>query len=114
MGGQRDAPAALSPGKTLVYIVPEAGWASEAVWTGAEYRAPTGIRPPRTVKPVAIHHTDYAFPALECVNNCYIWETRLPSCDITSWRRTSAPSGGTGYYGTLTSHTFGTIRIWNC
>ena len=36
-------PGRLTPGKDLVLIVQEAGWASELVWTGAENLAPTGI-----------------------------------------------------------------------
>jgi len=44
--GQRHAPAALYPGKELVIIVQEAGWAPGPVWTGAENLALTGIRSP--------------------------------------------------------------------
>jgi hypothetical protein len=44
--GQRHDPAAFTPGKDLVFIVKEAGWAPGPVWTGAENLAPTGIRPP--------------------------------------------------------------------
>ena len=40
MGGQRHAPAALSPGKDPVPIVQEAVWASGPVWTGAENLPP--------------------------------------------------------------------------
>ena len=36
----------LTPGKDMVPIVKEAGWASGPVWTGAENLAPTGIRSP--------------------------------------------------------------------
>jgi len=36
----------FTPGKDLVPIVQEAGWASGSVWTGAENLAPTGIRSP--------------------------------------------------------------------
>jgi len=36
----------LTPGKDLVPIVQEAGWAPGPVWTGAENLAPTGIRSP--------------------------------------------------------------------
>jgi hypothetical protein len=46
MRGQRHAPAAPYSGKDTVTIVQEAGWASGAVWTGAENIAPTGIRSP--------------------------------------------------------------------
>jgi len=41
--GQRQALAALYPGKDLVPIAQEAGWAPGSVWTGAENLAPTGI-----------------------------------------------------------------------
>ena len=46
MSGQRHAPAALYPGKDLVPIVQEAGWAPGPVWTDAENIATTGIRSP--------------------------------------------------------------------
>ena len=36
----------FTPGKDLVPIVQEAGWAPGPVWTGAENLAPTGIRSP--------------------------------------------------------------------
>jgi hypothetical protein len=44
VGGQRHTPARFTHGKDPVPIVQEVGWASEAVWTGAENCAPTGIR----------------------------------------------------------------------
>jgi len=40
MGRQRYAPAALSPGKGLVPIVQEAGWAPGLVWTRREKSRP--------------------------------------------------------------------------
>ena len=43
MGGQRNAPAALSPEKTPLQ---EAEWEDGSVWTGAENLAVTGIRSP--------------------------------------------------------------------
>jgi len=46
VSGQRHAPAALYPGKDLVPIVQEAGWAPGPVWTDAENIATTGIRSP--------------------------------------------------------------------
>ena len=49
----------FTPGKDLVPIVQEAGWAPGPVWTDAEKLAPTGIRS-RTVQPVASRYTDYA------------------------------------------------------
>jgi hypothetical protein len=42
--GQRHALAAFIPGKDLVPIVQEAGWAPGPVWTGAENLAPTAFR----------------------------------------------------------------------
>jgi len=36
----------FTPGKDLVSIVQEAGWAPGPVWTGAENLAPTGMRSP--------------------------------------------------------------------
>ena len=64
MGGQRHAPAALSPGKDPVPIVQEAVWASGPVWTGAENLPPppTGFQS-RTVQPVASRSTDWAIAA---------------------------------------------------
>jgi len=44
--GQRHVPATLPPGKDLVPIVQEAGWAPGPVWTGVENLTPTGIRSP--------------------------------------------------------------------
>jgi hypothetical protein len=46
VGGQRQAPAAFTPGKDLVPILQKAGWAPGPVWMGAENLAPTGIRSP--------------------------------------------------------------------
>ena len=46
MGGQRHAPAALSPGKGPVPIVQEAEWAPGPVGTGEENVTPTGLRSP--------------------------------------------------------------------
>jgi hypothetical protein len=46
VGGQHHAPAAFTPGKDLVPIVQEAGWAPGPVWTCAKNLAPTGIRSP--------------------------------------------------------------------
>ena len=57
VSGQRHDPAALPPGKNLVPIVQEAGWAPGPVWTGAENLAPPGFDA-RTVQPVASRYTD--------------------------------------------------------
>jgi hypothetical protein len=56
---QRHAPAALTPGKT---IVQEARWAPGPIWTGAENSPPPGFDP-QTVQPVASRYTDWAIPA---------------------------------------------------
>jgi hypothetical protein len=49
----------FTPGKDLVPIVQEAGWASGPVWTGAENLAPPGFDP-QTVQRVVSYpaHTD--------------------------------------------------------
>ena len=57
VGGQRQAPAALLPGKDPVPTVQETEWAPRPVWTGAENLAPPGFEP-RTVQPVASRYTD--------------------------------------------------------
>ena len=49
----------ITPGKDLVPIVQEAGWAPGPVWTGAENLAPPGFDT-RTVQPVASRYIDYA------------------------------------------------------
>ena len=54
VGGQRHAPAALTPGKTQY---PLNRRLSGPVWTGAENLAHTGFDP-RTVQTVAIRCTD--------------------------------------------------------
>ena len=46
VGGQRHAPAALTPRKDPAPIVQEAGWAPGPVWLGAENLALTEIRSP--------------------------------------------------------------------
>jgi hypothetical protein len=46
VGGQRDAPAAFTPGKDPVPIVQEAVWDPVPVWIVAENFAPTEIRSP--------------------------------------------------------------------
>jgi len=51
--GQRHAPAAFTLGKDPVFILQEAGWAPEPVWTGAKNLAPPLGFDPRTVQPVA-------------------------------------------------------------
>jgi hypothetical protein len=63
VGGQRHAPAAFTPGKDLVPIVQEAGWATGPVWIGAENLVPTRIRSPDLPQPVASRYTNYVIPA---------------------------------------------------
>ena len=46
----------LPPGKDLVPILQEAGWAPKPVWMGAENLIPTGIRS-RTAQPVVSRYT---------------------------------------------------------
>jgi hypothetical protein len=49
----------FTPGKDLVPILQEAGWAPGPVWTGMENLVPTGIRS-WTVQPIASRYTDSA------------------------------------------------------
>ena len=63
MGGQRHAPAALSPGKDPVPIVQEAVWASGPVWTGAENLALHRVSIPGPGRPVGSRYTDWATAA---------------------------------------------------
>jgi len=54
-GWSTPRPSSFTPGKDPVPIVPEAGWATVQVWTGAENLAPTGIRSPyRPAIPTAL------------------------------------------------------------
>jgi hypothetical protein len=62
--GQRHAPATFTLGKDPVFIVQEAGWASEPVWIGAENLVPSGFEP-QTFLSVASRYTDYAIPSPE-------------------------------------------------
>jgi hypothetical protein len=45
-GWSKSRPSRFTPGKDMVPIVYESGWAPEPVWTGVENLAPTGIRFP--------------------------------------------------------------------
>jgi hypothetical protein len=54
----------FTSGRDPVPIVEEVGWAPGPVCTGAENLAPTGIRLPRTVQPVASRCTDWAVVAV--------------------------------------------------
>jgi hypothetical protein len=64
LGGQRNIPASLPPGRDPTPIVHEAGW------TQGRSRRVRSISPspefdPRTVQPVATGYTDYTIPAHE-------------------------------------------------
>jgi len=60
VGGQRQAPAAFTPGKDPVPIIQEAGWAPGPVWTGAENLVPTGIRSPdRPARSKSLYQLSY-------------------------------------------------------
>jgi hypothetical protein len=48
------------PGKDLVPIVQEAGWAPGPVWTGGKSPFPPGFDP-RTVQPVVSHYTNWTW-----------------------------------------------------
>ena len=63
VGGQRHAPAAFTPGKDLVPIVQEAGWAPGPVWKGAENLAPHQDSIPGPSSPYRSRYTDYALLA---------------------------------------------------
>jgi hypothetical protein len=67
VGGQRHASAALPPGKRLVPIVQEAGWAPGPVWTGAE------ISPPQFLFFGILFYSvlhPYVFPGVDCPAFC--------------------------------------------
>ena len=65
VGGQRDSPAAFTPGKDPVLIVQEAGWAPGPVWMGAENLAPTGIRSPdRPARSESLYRLSYLDPLM--------------------------------------------------
>ena len=60
VGGQHHAPGRFTPGKDLVPIVQEAGWAPGQGWTGAENLAPTGIRSPdRPARSESLYRLSY-------------------------------------------------------
>ena len=55
-----------TPGKDLVRIVQEAGWAPGPVWTGVENLAPTGIRSPdRPARSQSLYRLSYLADALK-------------------------------------------------
>jgi hypothetical protein len=61
----------FTPGKDLVPIAQEAGWAPGPVWTGAEISPPPGFDP-QTVQPIASHNTVYATRHTGCNVDCEI------------------------------------------
>jgi hypothetical protein len=67
VGGQRQVPAALSPGKKApVRIVQEAG-PPGLVWTGAENRTPNGSRSPaRPARNESLYLLRYPGNTTEC------------------------------------------------
>ena len=69
----------FSPGKDLVPIVQEAGWAPGPVWTGAENLTPTGIRstdcPARSQLLYRLRYPAH----LDTSSNI---ESRYPHCDL--------------------------------
>ena len=64
MGGQRHAPAALPPGKTLHPLYRRLGGPQGRSGKVRKISPPPGLDP-RTVHPVASRYTDWAIPALE-------------------------------------------------
>jgi hypothetical protein len=70
VGGQRHAPAALPPGKTLYPLYRRLGWPPGPVWTGAEKLAPpTGIRSPdRPPRSESLYRLSYPGPTTCIVN----------------------------------------------
>ena len=65
-GGVRFTPRPLfTPGKELVPIVQEAGWAPGLVWTGVEDLAPTGIRSlDRPARSQSLYRLSYPYATL--------------------------------------------------
>jgi hypothetical protein len=78
VGGQRHAPADLTPGKDPVPILQEVGWASGPVGVIAENLA-LPVFDPRTFQPVASRYTDWATLGPE--SNVISW-----ICKIHFWR----------------------------
>ena len=66
----------FTPGKDLVPIVQEAGWAPGTVWPGAENLAPPEFDP-RTVQPVASRYADYAIRPTDVYHNNWIMPAHL-------------------------------------
>jgi hypothetical protein len=62
MGGQRDAPAALPPGKTRYPLYRRLGRPQGRAGRVGKISPPPGFYP-RTVQPVASRYTDCAIPA---------------------------------------------------
>ena len=71
---QRQAPAALYPGKDPVPIVQEAGWAPGPVWTGAENLDTTGIRfPDRPASSQSLYRLSYPAHAMVDTSRLLNW-----------------------------------------
>ena len=70
LGVQREAPAALFPGKTRYSWYRRLGGPQDRSWRARKISPPPGFNP-RTVEPVASRHTDWAFPAhYKCTAEC--------------------------------------------
>jgi hypothetical protein len=65
VGGYRQTPAALNPGKKAGDHLHEAGWAPGPVWTSADHLAFTGIRSPdRPASSESFYRLSYLVPTL--------------------------------------------------
>jgi hypothetical protein len=74
-------PPLLNPGKDMVPIVKEAGWAPGPVWTCAKNFAPTGIQSPdRPARSQLLHQLSY--PALSVYCRRYLIRTVSDILDI--------------------------------
>ena len=73
MGGQRKAPAALTPEKTR-YTLYRLGGTQGRCWRMRKISPPPPLFDPRTVQPVASSYSDWAIPAIYIVLvHCYIY-----------------------------------------
>ena len=77
----------FTPGKDLVPIVQEAGWAPGPVWTGAENLAPTGIRSPdrpaRSQSLYRLLHPAHTSILNLLPNTCRLEVTKCAHCEQT-------------------------------
>ena len=70
----------LTPGKDLVPIVQEAGWAPGPVWTGAENLAPTRIQSPdRPAHSQSLYRLSYSahLQVGSLCNKTSLWQPQL-------------------------------------